>query len=238
MRIRIRPAQHPSVATILIGPNGLYQDSLTSILEENGYLVVDAIGSLAEFDPTLEPELILLSEFGWGEITREVIPHLRRMAPKARIAILAEPSDGTALRELLEMGVQACLDVLMQPEALVKSLNVIMQGNIVMPMGVVPHLGRSGTKAPATYLLPTPPAAARGLGANETLTEREVEILAYLAAGLSNKLIARRLSIAEATVKIHVKSILRKTGLQNRTQAAIWTHRHGIAPADLDIASD
>ncbi|MFE1601571.1 LuxR C-terminal-related transcriptional regulator [Methylobacterium sp. ID0610] len=237
MRIRLRSAQHPSVATVLIGQNGLYLDGLTSILEENGYLVVDSIGSIAEFDPSLEPELILLSEWGWDESPREVIPRLRGLAPRARIAILAEPSDATTLREWLAMGVRACLDVLTQPEALVKSLNVVMQGNIVMPMGVVPHLGRSCVASPS-HRPPAAPDAPRGLAANETLTDREVEILAYLAAGLSNKLIARRLSIAEATVKIHVKSILRKTGLQNRTQAAIWTHRHGIAPARLDAALD
>ncbi|MFC6776525.1 LuxR C-terminal-related transcriptional regulator [Methylobacterium gregans] len=55
-----------------------------------------------------------------------------------------------------------------------------------------------------------------------------MEILSCLADGQSNKLIARRFAIAEATVKIHVKGILRKINVQNRTQAAVWVLKHGI----------
>jgi len=51
---------------------------------------------------------------------------------------------------------------------------------------------------------------------------RELEILACLVSGHPNKIISRQLEISEATVKVHVKAILRKIGVQNRTQAAIW----------------
>jgi DNA-binding NarL/FixJ family response regulator len=57
------------------------------------------------------------------------------------------------------------------------------------------------------------------------LSERETEILGYVAAGLSNKLIARRLGIAEATVKAHLTSVFRSIGAENRTQAARWFER-------------
>ena len=59
---------------------------------------------------------------------------------------------------------------------------------------------------------------ARGLG----LSERETQILQCLIEGYANKLIARRLDIAEATVKVHIKGLLRKINVSNRTQAAIW----------------
>jgi two-component system nitrate/nitrite response regulator NarL len=54
------------------------------------------------------------------------------------------------------------------------------------------------------------------------LSPRETSILQCLARGASNKLIARGIKISEATVKVHVKAILRKIGVANRTQAAIW----------------
>jgi two-component system nitrate/nitrite response regulator NarL len=61
------------------------------------------------------------------------------------------------------------------------------------------------------------------------LTPREIEVLEHLARGDCNKLIARDLGIAAATVKVHVKSLLRKIRLLNRTQAAVWAVNNGFA---------
>ena len=61
------------------------------------------------------------------------------------------------------------------------------------------------------------------------MTGRESEILGCLLEGDSNMLIARRLEITESTVKIHMKSLLRKINVQNRTQAAIWAMESGFA---------
>ena len=54
------------------------------------------------------------------------------------------------------------------------------------------------------------------------LTRRELQILKYIAEGLSNKLIGRRLDIAESTVKVHVKHLLKKLGFRSRVEAAVW----------------
>ncbi len=62
------------------------------------------------------------------------------------------------------------------------------------------------------------------------LSEREMQILQCLVQGDSNKLIANRLSITEATVKVHMKSLLRKINVSNRTQAAIWALNNGLLP--------
>jgi DNA-binding NarL/FixJ family response regulator len=60
------------------------------------------------------------------------------------------------------------------------------------------------------------------------LSERETEVLRLLAAGLSNKEIARELTIGEQTVKTHVSSILGKLGVQSRTQAALYAQKAGL----------
>jgi two-component system nitrate/nitrite response regulator NarL len=57
------------------------------------------------------------------------------------------------------------------------------------------------------------------------LSSRELMVLQLVAEGMANKMIARRLDLTEATVKVHIKSILRKLGLANRTQAAVWFMR-------------
>ena len=60
------------------------------------------------------------------------------------------------------------------------------------------------------------------------MSQREVQILRCLLSGDSNKMIANQLSITEATVKVHLKSLLRKINASNRTQAAIWALNNGI----------
>lgn len=61
-----------------------------------------------------------------------------------------------------------------------------------------------------------------------SLTNRELDILRCLARGLSNKMIARDLDIAEGTVKVHVKNLLKKLGLRSRVEAAVWAVNHHI----------
>src|SRR5262249_29075106 len=62
----------------------------------------------------------------------------------------------------------------------------------------------------------------------QLLSRRERQVLVYLARGDSNKMIARRCEISEATVKVHLKAILRKIAAHNRTQAAIWALENGL----------
>lgn len=66
----------------------------------------------------------------------------------------------------------------------------------------------------------------------ENLTEREIEVLKYIAQGISNKDIAVKLSITDGTVHFHVSNILKKLNLQNRTQAAMFALREGLVNLD------
>jgi two-component system nitrate/nitrite response regulator NarL len=68
--------------------------------------------------------------------------------------------------------------------------------------------------------------ATRAAGLAGRLSDREAQILRRLMQGASNKMIARQLGLAEATDKVHIKSILRKVKAGNRTQAAMWAQQH------------
>ena len=70
-----------------------------------------------------------------------------------------------------------------------------------------------------------------------TLSEREIQILDGLVKGYANKVIGRRCNISEATVKVHMKSILRKIRVCNRTQAAIWALEHGYSGEEPNTAA-
>ncbi|MDW8337689.1 MAG: response regulator transcription factor [Thermoleophilia bacterium] len=95
---------------------------------------------------------------------------------------------------------------------------------------------RRAIEAAARGESPLDPRAARALlGARrearavaDALSEREREVLAMVAEGLPNKLIARRLGISEKTVKAHLTNVFRRIGVTDRTQAALWAERHGL----------
>lgn len=70
------------------------------------------------------------------------------------------------------------------------------------------------------------------------LTRREREVLALVAAGLPNKRIARRLEISEKTVKAHLTRVFEQIGVSDRTQAALWAQRHGLAASDSPPGDD
>lgn len=92
-----------------------------------------------------------------------------------------------------------------------------------------------GVRAAAAGEVPLAPKAAQALlsarqgGVETDLSERELEVLGLIAAGLPNKLIARRLEISEKTVKAHLTSIYRRIGATTRTEAALWATEHGLA---------
>ena len=78
------------------------------------------------------------------------------------------------------------------------------------------------------------PSAPRTDQALSSLTPRELEILGYLAAGHSNKVIARHLELAESTVKVHVQNLLRKLDLSSRVQAAVYAVQHKVPQPEIN----
>ncbi|WP_425286916.1 response regulator transcription factor [Microvirga vignae] len=101
-----------------------------------------------------------------------------------------------------------------------------MLGGAVVPSGVLRSIldGRPQDRRPPLHdhraePIPFDPKTCQ-------LSAREAEVLSCLRQGVSNKVIARQLDVTEATIKVHVKTILRKIGASNRTQAAMWASQH------------
>jgi two-component system nitrate/nitrite response regulator NarL len=116
--------------------------------------------------------------------------------------------------------------------ALVQSLDVVLLGGVVIPKGltltkpVQPQLDAvpafHDPEDASERAHPQPAIDATQTGDMMRLSERERTIVTHLMEGASNKQIARELNIAEATVKVHVKNLLGKIRVKNRTQAAMW----------------
>ena len=180
----------------------------------------DELEALPEDRPVLFIVLVMDPEALHNKIGR-----IRERYPLSRIALLAEDSNRERLSSALEAGANAALLTSMTPDGLVKSLQALMSDELVVVDAklVTSSVSSNGAEglgltmvAEHASTLDLSQQPAKGLSI------REIEILDRIVQGDSNKLIARRFDIAEATVKAHVKAILRKIGATNRTQAAIW----------------
>jgi len=113
---------------------------------------------------------------------------------------------------------------------LLKALELVMLGETFLSaelaFAIVGGALRQQQSRPETPSALIPANDVAPVATSHRLSEREAHILHCLTQGASNKLIARELGVAEATVKVHVKSILRKVKAANRTQAAIWAQEH------------
>ena len=113
-------------------------------------------------------------------------------------------------------------------DALIKTLDLVMLGVTILPAALMRLVGEAhemncedDPAVPATQAdVPTFDHMPR------RLSQRETGILRCLMQGEPNKIIARQFDITEATVKVHIKAILRKICVRNRTQAAVWGHNH------------
>jgi DNA-binding NarL/FixJ family response regulator len=137
-------------------------------------------------------------------------------SPKTSIVVLTSFSDRQRILAALDAGATGYLLKDAEPEAIVDGIHAAARGEAPLD----PKVGRTLLTARALER----PA--------EALTQREREVLELVAGGLPNKVIARRLSISEKTVKAHLTSIFRQLGVDDRMQAALWAREHGLVPGE------
>ncbi|MBM6594482.1 LuxR C-terminal-related transcriptional regulator [Microvirga pudoricolor] len=201
--------------------NLLLRAGLESILSGGGFEVV------ASGDPgTARADLIIVEAAGQLLATLDQIAAAKAACPEARIALLADTYDAGLLIAAREAGVDGLIAMIMKPETLIKSLEMLMLGELVIPSDLGRALLAQARSLPPAFSQAREPVTSN-LGMRiHNLSPREADVLRHLKNGAPNKIIARECDLAEATVKVHVKSILRKIGAANRTQAALWASDH------------
>jgi two-component system, NarL family, nitrate/nitrite response regulator NarL len=147
--------------------------------------------------------------------------------PDGKVVLVVETNCPIDLQRVLALAPDACIFNLGSRDTLIKVLELVFTDQRVFVFDKsIPTTTKSDDEFTDSSL---PLDSFRlGIGAQAMLSSREHEVLFYLAQAKSNKVIARLCKISEATVKAHLKSILRKTNTQNRTQAAIWAIQHGF----------
>ncbi len=169
-----------------------------------------------EFARHLKPDMILL-DLNMADMTGlQVLEVLKREGLDARVVMLTVSDQEDDVVAALRAGADGYLLKDMEPEDLVESLRRARRGHMVLSERLTGLLAHALRQEPR-------PRSTDEAG----LTPQERKILDLLAAGKSNKLIARELAIADGTVKVHVKHILKKLNLRSRVEAAVWAVEQG-----------
>jgi len=221
----------PVARTVVVDDQPLFRQGARDLMERSGtFQVVGEAGSGLEgitLASSLVPDLVLL-EFRLRDMDgAQVLRRLRESGLPTRVAVVTASSDPGDLHSALRAGADAYLLKNTDPPRLLAQLQQVVAGRVVLGDGLGESLARSIREN-------------RSCEAMERagLTEREKAILQRIAGGCSNRRIASDLAIAEATVKVHVKHLLKKLNLHSRVEAALWCLNHGarrglsaIAPA-------
>lgn len=220
-------AQAPSTPTIIVDRCPLFREGLKQAIRETSFKIVASSAKVddvrdIEMTSGMTPLVILSSTLDLGTDLAELNKAQLRF-PESKIVLLLRGCSRPEAAILLRAGVAAILPIPDQTACLVEVLTLVMLGLHVLPLELM-----GNQEDPSKFeTVPPPlcdePSGFAGHGNSlSRLSCREVEIVRCLVAGEPNRSIALRLMISEATVKVHVKAILRKIKVKNRTQAAIW----------------
>ncbi|MDL5202833.1 response regulator transcription factor [Streptomyces sp. ALI-76-A] len=178
---------------------------------------LDAVAKVAELAPDVVLMDIRMPELGGIEATRRITG----AQPGIRVLVLTTFDLDEYVYEALRAGASGFLLKDASADKLAEAVRVVAAGDALLAPGITRRLIAEFSRLDDR---PRAPLKERVGG----LTERETEVLALIAQGLSNGEIAERLVVAEQTVKTHVGRILVKLGVRDRTQAAVFAYESGL----------
>ncbi|MET0268145.1 MAG: response regulator [Duganella sp.] len=213
---------HPSpISILLIDDHTLFRSGIRSLLQRQSEFAV--VGEAADGiegvkrAAQLKPQVILLDLNMPGMSGLETLPLLLQDCPDSAVIMLTVSEDAQDLSAALLGGASGYLLKNIDADYLARAIRRAANGETVVAEAMTTKLVAQlqGNTAPAVSEL-------------DKLTPRERDIIACLARGESNKMIARTLDLAESTVKIHVQNVLKKLKLSSRVQAAVFAVEHGL----------
>jgi DNA-binding NarL/FixJ family response regulator len=223
------PARVKKTELLIIDSRRLRQAGITRLLETWADVMglttkpvvpgfpLDACCELANCEMTI---VCVGNESIRGAQYQELITNVRRLMPQAHLVIISDREDPQEIRAAFEEGAVGFMPTSVEPAVAFQALSFIRSGGSFFPPSVLSTSLREAT--------------INGVVSVADLTAKQEEVIGCLRKGLSNKAIARQLDISEATVKVHVRRIIRKFGVANRTQLAVATMNQGALRVALD----
>jgi DNA-binding NarL/FixJ family response regulator len=188
---------------------------------------VDVVGEAADSHEAVElarqltPDVVLLDQNVPGLPTPETILLIKQHHPQTEVIVLSETADPEEAFRAIEAGASGYILKDITPENLIRAIHGVCNGRTVMH----PYITRQLVDRFRTLM------RERNNNSNghiAGITGRELEIIIEMAKGATDREIANKTSLAESTVKSHIRSILRKMGARNRTQAVAYVLRRGL----------
>jgi DNA-binding NarL/FixJ family response regulator len=230
-----------SFITVLVGPSELLREGLSRILDAAKFRILFSVACVHDLLQKPLPQhrsILLIMDVGGTDADAEFaqIADFKAIYPTSHVVALADHCRSTEIVSAFRAGADAYLTKVAGHDTFIKALELVMLGQAVLPaetstfiQDIMHDMKYDGVTDELTNVAVKMENEELELS---ILSTREKCILRCLIGGESNKTIAREISIAEATVKVHVKAILRKIRVRNRTQAAVWAMNHGaLTPA-------
>ena len=231
------------LSAVIVGPCELLREGLTRILSAASYRILASSISVETLTlpsiPQRRPILLLIDAGRDLTAAIEQIGVFKIRWPYSRVVVIGDSVASAEAISAFEAGANVYFIKNASFNTFIKLLDLAMLGETIVPAAVLPAMVRELDTHSDPHSTIARRASFERTQNDEAprMSAREQCILKLLIDGNSNKVIARKISVAEATVKVHIKAILRKIRVRNRTQAAIWAITHALSYAELENCS-
>jgi DNA-binding NarL/FixJ family response regulator len=214
------------ISILIVDDHAVVRQGLRTFidLQEDMFVVGEGTDGIeaVELASQLKPDIILMDlvmpRLNGVEATQKILHN----TPACKILILTSFGEDQMVFPAIRNGAQGYLLKDIQPNDLVKAIRSANQGNVQLHPDIARKLMASVSSSNQSIDEPDE------MNGRAQLTDREIEVIKYIARGLSNREIAQEMVISEKTVKTHVSNLLGKLGVEDRTQAAIWAVKNGL----------
>ncbi len=220
-----------TISVLLVDDHTLFRSGIRSLLQRQADFTVvgeasDGVEGVKRAKQ-LQPDVVLLDLNMPGISGLETLQLMLQDFPNMAVILLTVSEDAEDLTAALQAGARGYLIKNIDTDYLVRAIRRAAAGEPVVAEAMTAKLVARLQNGGSSQRVESPSEL-------DKLTPREKDILACLARGESNKIIARTLNVAESTVKIHVQNILKKLSLSSRVQAAVFAVENGMLSAAVD----